>query len=50
LFDEKVSSRMGVSVGYGVNNFDDEILLETDDSELGDSVLNQTDSSGTDSG
>ena len=50
LFDEKVSSRMGVSVGYGVNNFDDEILLETDDSELGDFVLNQTDSSGTDSG
>ena len=41
---------MGVSVGYGVNNFDDEILLETDDSELGDFVLNQTDSSGTDSG
>ena len=49
LFDEKVSSRMGV-VNYGVNNFDDEILLETDDTELGDFVLNQTDSSGTDSG
>ena len=32
------------------NNFDDEILLETDESELADIVLNQTDSSGTDSG
>ena len=50
LFDEKVSSRMGVSFGYGINNFDDEILLETDESELADIVLNQTDSSGTDSG
>jgi len=49
LFDEPVQIRMGISE-YGVNNFDDEILLESDHSEIGDLLLDGTDSSSTDAG
>ena len=50
LFDEKVQIRMGVSEGFGVNNFDDEILLEDNETNIGELILDGTDSSSTNSG
>jgi hypothetical protein len=50
LFDEKLQFRMGISEGFGVNNFDDEILLETDETNIGEMILNGTDSSSTNAG
>ena len=50
LFDEKVQTRMGVSEGYGVNNFNDEILLENNETNIGELILDGTDSSSTNSG
>ena len=49
LFDESVQTRMGVSE-YGVNNFDDEVLLEDSSDQFGELLLNGTDSSSTDAG
>jgi len=49
LFVEKPQIRMGVS-DYGVNNFDDEVLLETDETNIGELILNGTDSSSTNAG
>ena len=49
LFDENVQTRMGVSE-YGVNNFDDEILLEDSSDQVGELLLNGTDSSSTNAG
>jgi len=49
LFDENVQTRMGVSE-YGVNNFDDEILLEDSLDQVGELLLNGTDSSSTNAG
>ena len=51
LFSESVSRTTDPNVlQYGVNNFDDEILLETDHSETGDLLLDGTDSSSTNAG
>ena len=50
LFDEEVSRATGV-MEYGVNNFDDEILLETDETNVGgELLLDGTDSSSTNAG
>ena len=50
LFSEEVSRATGV-MEYGVNNFDDEILLETDETNVGgELLLDGTDSSSTNAG
>ena len=50
LFSEEVSRTTGV-MQYGVNNFDDEILLETDETNIGgELLLDGTDSSSTNAG
>ena len=50
LFDESVQTRMGVSEGYGVNNFNDEVLLEDNESNVGELILDGTDSDSTNAG
>ena len=51
IFSEEVSRTTNPNVlQYGVNNFDDEILLETDHSETGDLLLDGIDSSSTNAG
>ena len=50
LFDETAQTRMGVSEGYGVNNFNDEILLEDSETNVGELILDGTDSSSTNAG
>jgi hypothetical protein len=50
LFSEEISRAVGV-MEYGVNNFDDEILLEDDETNVGgELLLNGTDSSSTNAG
>ena len=49
LFDEKLQTRMGVSE-YGLNNFDDEVLLEDNESNIGELLLDGTDASSTNDG
>jgi len=50
LFDESVQTRLGVSEGFGINNFNDELLLEDNESNIGELILDGTDSDSTNAG